>query len=227
MKIPKPKILVIEDEPGIARFIRDGLEEENFSVTVCSTGEQGLQNFHDQSFDLLLIDWMLPGISGLDVCRAIRSEGNSTPVIFLTARDTVQDVITGLETGAQDYIRKPFAFDELLARIHVQTRVKPGANDLLQAGEISINRASRSVFIGETAVNLTQREYDLLEYLVMNKGKICDRSKIMADVWDIHHEQESSSLDVYINFLRKKLKQGPDGLIQTVRGVGFIIQDTK
>jgi len=219
------RILVIEDEPGIADFLKEGLEEEFFAVDVAYDGRSGLDLAMTSDYDILIVDWMLPGISGIEVCRQVRAAGSSVPVIFLTARDTVQDVVFGLETGANDYLRKPFAFEELLARIRVQ--LKPGSIDgsILSLGGLEINLGTHQASYHGTRLQLTPKEFALLEFLLRNQGKVCTRSRIIEHVWDMHFDSDTSVIDVYINFLRKKLEAVDcRGLIQTVRGVGYIMQ---
>ncbi|MGD9488576.1 MAG: response regulator transcription factor [Calditrichaceae bacterium] len=220
------RILIVEDEKGIANFIRDGLEEENFAVDVASDGVTGLEMSLINEYDVILLDWMIPGISGIEVCRRIRKNNNTTPLIFLTAKDTVQDTIFGLNAGANDYIKKPFDFEELLARIRVQLRSAGDENVLLTLGDIEMNLETHQVTRDKQEISLTQKEFALLEFLIRNKNKVCSRTRIMEHVWDIHFESDTSVIDVYINFLRKKLNQSDDkDLIQTIRGVGYIARD--
>ncbi len=222
------RILVVEDETGIANFIRDGLREESFAVDVASNGKEGLHLALSNEYDLLLLDWMVPGLSGIEICRQFRKENSTTPIIFLTAKDTVDETIFALESGANDYIKKPFAFEELLARIRVQLRTKATDNFLLKYKGIELNPNSHLVTKNSKPVSLTQKEFALLEYLLSNKGKVCSRTKIIEHVWDLHFDADTSVIDVYINFLRKKLDDDPtDSSIQTIRGVGYIIQDNE
>lgn len=217
------RILVIEDEPGIANFLREGLEEEHFAVDVANDGNNGLEMALVNDYDLLLIDWMVPGQSGIEVTRQYRKDHPDIPIIFLTAKDTVQDTIFGLESGANDYIKKPFSFDELLARIRVQLRAKSGEQTELKLSDVIMDLNTHRVFRGEQEINLTPKEFSLLEFLLRNKGKVCTRTRIIEHVWDIHWDADTSVIDVYINFLRKKLNDGAQpNLIQTVRGVGYM-----
>ncbi len=217
------RLLVIEDEPGIANFIRDGLSEEGFSVDVSEDGTKGSVFALENEYDIVLLDWMLPGLSGIEVLRKIRKEKPSLPVIMLTAKDTVQDTVFGLEAGANDYIKKPFAFAELLARIRVQLRSNEEEPGILQLGEIEMNLQNYQVTSEGRQVPLTQKEFALLEYLIRNKGKVCTRTRIIEHVWDIHFEYDKSVIDVYINFLRKKLEIGKGtASIATIRGVGYM-----
>lgn len=219
------KILIVEDEIGIQTFLRQGLEEEGFEVICASNGEEGLNFFENQSFDLLLLDWMLPKLTGLELCTKIRQTNTQIPIIFLTAKDTVQETIEGLKAGANDYIKKPFSFDELLARIEVHFRASV-TNKELKLGKILLNLNTFQVFVEGKEVSLTQREYELLKYLVENKGKVCTRTEIIEDVWDIHFEYDTGVIDVFMNAIRKKLNLTKDqDLIKTVRGVGYIAND--
>lgn len=219
------KILIVEDEIGIQNFLRQGLEEEGFEVTCASNGEEGLNLFENQSFDLLLLDWMLPKLTGLELCTKIRETNTQIPIIFLTAKDTVQETIEGLKAGANDYIKKPFSFEELLARIEVHFRTST-TNKELRLGKIVLNLNTFQVFVDGKEVSLTQREYELLKYLVENKGKVCTRTEIIEDVWDIHFEYDTGVIDVFMNAIRKKLNLSKDEeLIKTIRGVGYIAND--
>jgi DNA-binding response OmpR family regulator len=220
------RILIVEDEPSISNFIRDGLEEEGFAVDVADNGKKGLQLALDnlEEYDVILLDWMLPGMSGIEICRSIRLENKVVPIIFLTAKDTVDDVVFGLETGANDYIRKPFSFEELLARIRVLMRKNETQSIVFSAGDIEMNIEKHSVTKNGQSVELTQKEFSLLEYFLRNKGKVCRRTRIIEKVWDIHFDYDNSVIDVYINALRKKLDEpGRPSLITTVRGVGYKI----
>ena len=218
------RILIVEDEPGIANFLRDGLEEEAFAVDVAGTGNKGLEMAQLNEYDIILLDWMVPGISGIEVCRQIRKENAVVSIIFLTAKDTVNDIVFGLEAGANDYIKKPLQFEELLARIRVQLRTREGEHAILSVGNIEMNLETHQVFNNSKEIILTQKEFSLLEYLIRNKGKVCTRTRIIEHVWDIHFDADTSVIDVYINFLRKKLDMGND-YIHTIRGVGYIMRE--
>jgi two-component system copper resistance phosphate regulon response regulator CusR len=175
---------------------------------------------------LLIVDWMIPAISGIEVCRQIRKTGCEVPILFLTAKDTLEDVVFGLDAGANDYIKKPFEFEELLARIRVQLRNKNQNNDTLTVGELSINPVTHQVFGGSNEITLTPKEFALLEYLVRNKDRVCTRSRIIEHVWDIHFDSDTSVIDVYITFLRRKLEAAECGnIIQTIRGIGYIVRE--
>ncbi len=220
------RLLIIEDEPGIAGFLKEGLEEEYFAVDTAFDGKTGLDLALTNDYDLLIVDWMIPGINGIELCREVRKAGSQVPILFLTAKDTLEDVVFGLDAGANDYIKKPFAFEELLARIRVQLRMKTMVSDILSAGELTINPVTHQIFFHADEITLTPKEFALLEYLVRNKERVCTRSRIIEHVWDIHFDYDTSVIDVYINFLRKKLEAaGCRNLIQTIRGIGYIIRE--
>ncbi len=221
------RILIVEDEPSIANFVRDGLEEEGYAVDMADNGKHGLQLALEyiEEYDVILLDWMLPGLSGIEICRNIRNVNHTVPVIFLTAKDTVDDVVFGLETGADDYIRKPFSFEELLARIRVHMRKGETQPVVFSAAGIEMNIEKHTVLKNGHPIDLTQKEFSLLEYFLRNKGKVCRRTGIIEKVWDIHFDYDTSVIDVYINALRKKLDiHGEPSLITTVRGVGYKIE---
>ena len=220
------RILIVEDEPGITSFLRDGLTEEFFAVDVVDNGKKALELAFINEYDLILLDWMIPGLSGIEVCRQIRKSNSTIPIIFLTAKDTVDDTVFGLDSGANDYIKKPFKFEELLARIRVQLRTKEIEQTSLKLGSIEINLSTHQVFLNSKEITLTQKEFSLLEFLIRNNGKICTRSRIIEHVWDMHFDADTSVIDVYINFLRKKLDDGSGkSFIHTVRGVGYIAKE--
>lgn len=218
----KSSILIVEDEAGIAQFLAQGLEEEGYRIAWEEQGEAGLALHKEQPFDLILLDWMLPGISGLEFCQQLRRWDATTPIIFLTARDTVEDTVKGLRAGAQDYIKKPFHFSELLERIRIRLQPIGQRQENWDFGPIKIEVSRRKVFYHQEEVALTQREFDLLHYLVKNSPQVCTRSAILSDVWDIHFDYESGVIDVYINALRQKLSlRGSQNYIRTIRGVGY------
>jgi DNA-binding response OmpR family regulator len=220
------RILIVEDEPGISNFLKQGLEEESYAVDIAEEGKRGLQLALSGDYDLLLLDWMVPGLSGIEICRQFRTAFKETPIIFLTAKDTVDETIFGLQSGANDYIKKPFNFEELLERIKVQLRPKSGEHSVFKLGNITLNTATHQVFKSEEEISLTQKEFALLEYLIRNKGIVCRRTRIIESVWDIHFEYNTGVIDVYINALRKKLKLGEDeNYIQTVRGIGYVAKE--
>ncbi|MGR7814380.1 response regulator transcription factor [Lacinutrix undariae] len=220
------RILIVEDEPGIFNFLKQGLEEESYAVDIAEEGKKGLEMALSGVYHLLLLDWMVPGINGIEICRQFRKEFQETPIIFLTAKDTLDETIFGLQSGANDYIKKPFHFEELLERIKVQLRPKSGEHSIFKLGEITLNTSTHQVFKAEEEIALTQKEFALLEYLMRNKGLVCRRSRIIESVWDIHFDYNTGVIDVFINALRKKLKLGKeDNYIQTIRSVGYIAKE--
>lgn len=222
------RVLLVEDETAIANFIAEGLEEEGFAADVAHNGREGLRLALDNlsEYDIFLLDWMLPGVSGIEICRAIRKENKTVPVIFLTAKDTVDDVVFGLDAGANDYLRKPFAFEELLARMRVLLRNSGGEQNTFRCAGIELDVVTHRVTKDGTPVELTQKEFALLELLLRNKGKACRRTRIIEKVWDINFEHDTAVIDVYINFLRKKLDTpGQPSFIQTLRGIGYRVDE--
>lgn len=218
-------ILIVEDEKGIVDFLKQGLEEEGYTISSASDGENGLKKALELQVDLVLLDWMLPKMQGIEVCKNIRLEKSNLPIIFLTAKDTVQETIEGLKSGANDYIKKPFSFDELLERIKIHFRSKDEIK-VLTLGNIKVDKSKFQVFVDNKEVSLTQREFELLEYLMKNKGQVCTRNNIIEDVWDIHFEYDTGVIDVFMNAIRKKLNLTKDQeLIKTIRGVGYIANE--
>ena len=218
-------ILIIEDEIGIVQFLQQGLEEEGYQITTAFDGLIGLELAQNENFDLILLDWMLPTMVGIDICKAIREKNTEIPILFLTANDTVQDTIEGLKAGANDYIKKPFSFDELLERIKIHFRNQVEIESLI-LGNIVINLTKHLVLVSGNEVSLTHREFDLLCYLVRNKGKVCSRTQIIEDVWNIHFEYDTGVIDVFMNAIRKKLNlKIEEDYIKTIRGIGYIAND--
>lgn len=224
----KPKVLIVEDELGIANFMLQGLEEENLSPMHSLSGEDALVIINKEQFDVILLDWMMLNLTGLEVCKIIRTTDNpnkKTPIIFITAKDTVQDTIEGLNAGANDYIKKPFDFNELVARINVYLRQNK-LNTILNFGNISLNTTTHQIFLDNNLIDLTLKEFQLLAYLFKNKNRVCSRKEIIENVWDIHFEYDTSVIDVFINAIRKKLNlKKDDPRLHTIRGVGYISQD--
>jgi DNA-binding response OmpR family regulator len=219
------RILIVEDEVGILQFLQQGLEEEGYTIETATDGEKALELLTNESFDLVLLDWMLPKLTGLEVCKAYRLQNKTSPVIFLTAKDTVQETIEGLQAGANDYIKKPFSFDELVERIkiHFRNSVK---EQVLTLGPIEMDLSKHLVMVNNEAINLTHREFELLHYLVKSKGKVCTRTQIIEDVWDIHFDYDTGVIDVFMNAIRKKLNlKKEEDYIKTIRGVGYIAND--
>jgi len=220
------RILIVEDEPGISAFLKQGLEEESYAVDIAENGKEGLDLALSGEYDLLLLDWMLPGMSGIEICRQFRKEFLETPVIFLTAKDTLDETIFGLQNGANDYIKKPFHFEELLERIKVQLRPKSGHHAIFKLQDITLNTETHQVLKNNEEIYLTQKEFALLEYLIRNKNKVCRRTRIIESVWDIHFDYNTGVIDVYINALRKKLAlTEEDNYIQTIRGIGYMAKE--
>lgn len=219
------RILVVEDEAGIAKFVRQGLREAGYAVDVAEDGLAGLDYAQAVPYDLLVVDIMLPVLDGLALIRALRRQGNRTPTLMLTARDTVADRVEGLDAGADDYLVKPFAFSELLARVRALLRRPPlQGGTVLQIGDLAMDTATREVRRGGCLVELTPRECAVLEYLMRHPGQILTRTQIGEHVWDLDFYNESNVVDVYVGYLRRKLDQpGGVSLIQTVRGVGYRI----
>lgn len=219
------QILIIEDEIGIANFLKQGLEEEGYSILVANNGIKGLSLALTEPIDLILLDWMLPEITGIEICKKIRKDKPNLPILFLTAKDTVQETIEGLKAGANDYIKKPFSFEELLERIKIYFRNTTVFQNLT-LGNIQIDILKYRVLMDDVEVSFTQREFELLTYLVKNKGKVCTRNQIIEDVWDIHFEYDTSVIDVFMNSIRKKLNLNKDNdLIKTIRGIGYIADE--
>ena len=226
------KILVVEDEVKIARFVELELKYEGYTVEIANDGRSGLEKALHNDVDLILLDIMLPGLSGIEVCRRIRLESH-VPIIMLTAKDDVTDKVAGLDMGADDYMTKPFAIEELLARIRValNRHSKPVADnklDVLEFGLLKLNLSSHSAYYGEDELTLTKKEYELLEYLLKNKNIALTREQLLNNVWDYEYFGDTNVVDVYIRYLRQKIddKYGIH-LINTVRGVGYIIRDEK
>ena len=223
------KILIVEDESKIARFVELELKYEGYEVEIAADGRTGLEKALQKDVDLVLLDIMLPGISGIEVCRRIRME-SAVPIIMLTAKDDVTDKVAGLDMGADDYMTKPFAIEELLARIRVSlnrhAKLMQPKVDLLQIGSLKLNLSSHSAYYGEEELTLTKKEYELLEYLIRNKNIAITREQLLNNVWDYEYLGDTNVVDVYIRYLRQKIddKYGIH-LINTVRGVGYIIKD--
>ncbi len=219
------KILIVEDEHGIANFLKQGLEEEGYEILVANDGKRGYEISQSQKIDLILLDWILPKMTGLEVCKSIRKTDIKVPIIFLTAKDTVQETIEGLKAGANDYMKKPFSFDELVERIKIHFRDNKESDELF-LGPIKIITSKYQVFLNDVEVVFTQREFELLSYLLKNKGTVCTRNQIIEDVWDIHFDYDTGVIDVFMNAIRKKLNLGKDqDLIRTIRGVGYMANE--
>jgi DNA-binding response OmpR family regulator len=220
-------ILVVEDEVQLARFIELELHYEGYKVTVVNDGLAGLTKARETQPDLIILDWMLPGISGLEICRRLRLTGDRVPIILLTAKDEISDRVAGLDAGADDYLVKPFSIEELLARIRANLRRTQEENpDLLQFADLSLNRSTREVFRANRLIDLTAKEFDLLEYLITHPRQVLTRDQILERVWGYDFMGDSNIIEVYVRYLRIKLEsEGEKRIIQTVRGVGYVLKD--
>ncbi|MCB1968309.1 MAG: response regulator transcription factor [Candidatus Accumulibacter sp.] len=223
------RILIIEDQPQVAQSLKRGLETERFETTVATTGEEGFFLVSSQVFDLLVLDLMLPGRDGLEILRTLRQRGLATPVIILSARDAVEDRVRGLDLGADDYLIKPFAFEELLARIRALLR-RGRTPDVLRfaVADLEVDRVTRRVARAGETLDLTVREYELLDYLLLHQGRVVSRDMLARDVWQetARATPLDNVIDVHIARLRRKIDTGKSQpLIHTVRGVGFVLQD--
>ncbi len=216
------KILVVEDEPKVASFLKNALQEEGHAVDSAADGRNGLQMASSADYDLILLDWLLPGVDGLTICKSVRDDGKRVPIMMLTARDSVDDRIAGLDAGADDYLVKPFALGELLARVRaLLRRGQPGA-PRLTVDDLVLDPATRLAKRGSREIFLTAKEYSLLEYLMRNTGHTLSRSLIAEHVWDFTFDSGTNVVDVYINYLRNKVDKPSDRkLIHTVRGLGY------
>jgi heavy metal response regulator len=220
------RILLVEDDRKVASFIQKGLAEEGYAVDLATDGEMGLAMGLDRLHDVIVLDVLLPGKPGFQVLRELRQARVETQVLLLTARDTVEDKVRGLDAGADDYLTKPFAFAELLARVRALLRRRTAERvPLLQVEDLVLDPATRTVRRGGEAIPLTNREFSLLEYLMRNAGRVLTRTAIAEHVWDYSFDSETNVIDVYVNYLRKKIDTGRDRkLIHTVRGVGYVLK---
>lgn len=220
-------ILLVEDEVKLARFIELELGYEGYQVSVANDGLSGITAARESNPDLLILDWMLPGLSGLEICRRLRTTGNKVPIILLTAKDEVSDRVAGLDAGADDYVVKPFSIEELLARVRAHLRRTQEENpDILQFEDLSLNRTTREVFRGDRAIELTAKEFDLLEYLLAHPRQVITRDRILEQVWGYDFMGDSNIIEVYIRYLRLKLEENNEKrLVQTVRGVGYVLRN--
>ncbi len=222
------RVLVIEDEKKVASFVKRGLEQESYAVDVAHDGIDGQHYAEVNEYDVIILDIMLPGKSGLDVLKEIKEKGVEAPVLLLTARDSVEDRVKGLDVGADDYLTKPFAFEELLARLRVLMRRGGYGSPVLKFADLSLDPATRKAKRGDKEVDLTVKEYALLEYLLRNPDRVLTRTLISEHVWDQAFDSETNVVDVYINHLRAKVDKDPScRLIHTVRGVGYVLKDEK
>ncbi len=219
-------ILLVEDEAKLARFVELELSYEGYQVTVANDGLSGLVAARESHPDLVILDWMLPGLSGLEICRRLRSTGDQVPIILLTAKDEVSDRVAGLDAGADDYVVKPFSVEELLARVRAHLRrTQEIDTDILQFEDLKLNRRTREVFRSDRAIELTAKEFDLLEYLLTHPRQVITRDRILEVVWGYDFMGDSNIIEVYIRYLRLKLEANNEKrLIQTVRGVGYVLR---
>ena len=229
MKEQKAKILIIEDEKKISALIRKGLEEDKYSVDDAFDGEKGEQLARKQSYDLIILDIMLPKKDGIQVLDSLRKEQIETPVLMLTAKGTVEDRVKGLDTGADDYLVKPFAITELLARVRSLLRRKKGAEKsatTLTIADLTLDLVARKVIRSGKLIDLTSKEFSLLEYFIRNKNKTLNRSTITEHIWNYNFDTGTNIIDVYINHLRTKIDGGfQTKLLHTIRGVGYVLKD--
>jgi DNA-binding response OmpR family regulator len=217
------RILVVEDDRKVAGFIEMGLREEGYAVDLARDGDEAIVLAHVNDYDAILLDLMLPKKNGLQVAAELRREGRTTPILMLTARDATEDVVRGLDAGADDYLAKPFKFDELLARLRALVR-RGGATrvERLAVGPLELDRLKHLAYAGGKVLDLTPREFQLLEHFMMHKDDVVRRTELLEKVWDMHFDPESNVVDVHVGNLRRKLRDaGFDELIKTVRGVGF------
>ncbi len=220
-------ILVVEDEVKITRFIKKGLEMEHYTVDVAYDGKEALEKAEINSYDLIILDIMLPEVDGIEVCKKLREKKVDTPIIMLTARDTVEDRVKGLDAGADDYLIKPFAFGELVARIRaLLRREKTVKTTKLQVGDLTLDPATHEVHRNGREIQLSSKEYRLLDYMMRRPGHVCTRTMIGEHIWGYNFTDDSNVIDVYISYLRRKIDAGKaNKLIHTVRDVGYKIQD--
>lgn len=220
------RILVVEDEKKVASFIKRGLEQESYAVDIVSDGEEGEHYAEVNEYDAIILDIMLPKKNGLEVLKDIKARGIKAPVLLLTARDTVEDRVKGLNLGADDYLTKPFAFEELLARVRALMRRGSTGAAILKFGDLSLDPSTRKAKRADAEVELTVKEYALLEYLLRNPNRVLTRTLIAEHVWDQSFDNETNVVDVYINHLRSKVDNDPSKrLIHTVRGVGYVLKE--
>ncbi|MFZ3208087.1 MAG: response regulator transcription factor [Geobacteraceae bacterium] len=221
------RILVVEDEKKVANFIKRGLEEEKYEVHTANDGDEGLKMALGTHYDLIVLDWMLPKKDGLAVVRELREKKAMTPVLMLTAKNSVEDIVAGLDSGSDDYLTKPFAFAELLARVRALVRrseMDRGAE--IRFSDLRIDPVSHKVWRGDKEIDLTAKEYGLLEYFMRNPNQVLTRTMIADHVWDYTFDSFTNIIDVYVNYLRKKIDRDADmKFIHTVRGVGYILKE--
>ncbi|MEE8205306.1 MAG: response regulator transcription factor [Nitrospinaceae bacterium] len=220
------RILIVEDEKKVAGFIKKGLEEETYAVDAAHDGEEGFHLASMNQYDMIILDLMLPNMDGLEVLTRLRDKKINTPILLLTAKDAIEDKVTGLNKGADDYLTKPFAFSELLARVRsLLRRGQAETKTELMVGDLSLDLVSHKVNRKGEEIELTGKEYSLLEYFMRNEGKVLTRTMIAEHVWDYNFDTFTNVIDVYVNHLRKKIdKQYPAKLLHTLRGVGYVMR---
>ena len=221
------RVLLIEDDVTIARLLKEGLEDESYAVDVTNDGSEGYRTAAADDYDVIILDIMLPGMNGYEVCRALRNDGDKTPILILTARDTERDIVEGLDTGADDYLAKPFSFDVLLARIRALLR-RPNEKleEILQVGDLKLDPSSKKVTRASQEISLTAKEYGVLEYLMRNKGKVLSKEQIISHVWDFDADVLPNNVELFIMFLRRKIdKPFKSKLIHTVSGFGYKLEE--
>jgi len=221
------QVLIVEDETKLAQFIELELKSEGYQVKIATNGFDGLTQARESTPDLLILDWMLPGISGLEICQRLRQTGSTVPIIILTAKDETSDRVAGLDAGADDYVVKPFSVEELLARIRVHLRrTQDEETDTLQFGDLKLNSSTWEVYRGDRAIELTAKEFELLRYLLNHPRQVLTRDQILDRIWGYDFIGDSNIIEVYIRYLRLKLEaEGESRLIQTVRGVGYVLRE--
>lgn len=220
------RILVVEDQKKTAQFIRKGLVEQGYAVDIVDNGQEAENHAELHSYDLIILDIMLPGQNGMEVCRNLRQLKVQAPILMLTALTGTEDKVRGLDSGADDYLGKPFEFNELLARVRALFRRHHGAKPRLKVGDLELDTQSRKATRAGKEITLTAKEYALLEYLMQHAGKVVTRTELSEHVWDIHFDNESNVIDVYVNFLRKKIDRGFEKpLLHTVVGAGYVLKE--
>ena len=221
------RVLLIEDDVTIARLLKEGLEDESYAVDVVNDGSEGYRTAAADDYDVIILDIMLPEMNGYEVCRALRNDGNKTPILMLTARDAERDIVEGLDTGADDYLAKPFSFDVILARIRALLR-RPNEKleEILQVGDLKLDPSSKKVTRASQEISLTAKEYSVLEYLMRNKGKVLSKEQIISHVWDFDADVLPNNVELFIMFLRRKIdKPFESKLIHTVSGFGYKLEE--
>lgn len=223
------RILVIEDEKKVASFIKRGLEEEHYAVDTAYDGETGLSMVETNEYDLVVLDLMIPKINGMEVLRRIRANKNNVPILVLTAKDSTEDIVMGLDAGCDDYLTKPFEFKVFLARVRaLLRREKMEKEPILKVSDLTLSPVTHRVMRGGKEIELTSKEYALLEYFMRNPNRVLTRTMISEHVWDYHFDSMTNVIDVYVNYLRKKIDKGFEKkLIHTIRGVGYILSPDK